>query len=280
MQFNNHSTPVLIATEVYTSQAPAIYKRFAGMIGDTAWKNRVAIIKQEIRGNRFLAEHLEQENKISMQLERLRTIFEKYGGMPSQEVNNRANYSALSFAAQVLSILDTAGPVFAQQFRKRVEGAFRNPNDMRALRLELSAATHFSQRGHQVRWPELAKDGSVDLYVEGLGPHGLEIECKSISADKGRKVSKREVLDFYGLLWPNLLPIRKELRVGLSAVLTVPTRLPTSHNERKGLAEKFALHILSGRNTTLENGTQIRVSEFDLSLLPPLPSALCKYYSP
>lgn len=273
MQFNDHSAPAFIATEVYTAQIPEIYLRFAKTIGDTNWKNRVAIIKQEIRGNLFLEEHLKQENTIAMQLERIRMLFEKYGGIPSAEINNHDNYSAASFATQILSILDTSSMALAEQFRSRVRGAFRNPNDMRALRLELSAATHFARRGRKVRWPELAKVGSVDLYIEDVGPNGLEIECKSISEDKGRKVPKREVLDFYGLLWPNLLSIRKGLRVGLSAVLTVPARLPTSHKARQELAKQFARHILTAQNTTLEDRTQIRIGEFDLSRLPPLPSA-------
>jgi hypothetical protein len=144
---------------------------------------------------------------------------------------------------------------------------------MRALRLELSAATHFARRGRKVKWPKLAKVGSIDLCIEDVGPLGLEIECKSISEDKGRKVSKREVLEFNGLLWPYLLSIRKELSIGLSAVLTLPTRLPTSYKARAELAKQFAHNILSRQNTNLQDGTQIRVSEFDLSRLLSLPSA-------
>lgn len=273
MQINNQSVPVRIATELHSVQIPEIYQRFAMTVDDSIWRKRVAIVNQEIRGNRFLAEYLKQENGVSMQLERLRVLFEKYGGRPLDEMNGYENYPAMKFAAQVLSILDTSPRSFAEQFKRRVQGAFRNPNDMRALRLELSAATHFVKRGHKVSWPSLAKVGSIDLYVEDIGPLGLEIECKSISEDSGRKIGKREVLDFYGLLWPSLLSIRQGLRVGLFAVLTLPARLPKSYSERKDLAKHFARHILNGRSVTLRDGTQIRVGEFDLSRLPQISDA-------
>lgn len=261
-----------IATEVYTAQIPEIYRRFAREIGDANWKNRVANIRQEIRGNRFLDEYLTQENAVPIQLERLRTLFEKYGGIPQEEINNHENYPALSFATQILSILENSSMPFSEQLRGRVRGAFKNPNDMRALRLELSAATHFSLRGLSIKWPELTKVGSVDLLIEDIGPSGLEVECKSISEDKGRKVTKREALDLYGLMWPQLQPIRKNLRVGLSAVLTMPARIPTLFKERKELACQFARHIFSGKSATLIDGTQIRINEFNLSRLPELPS--------
>jgi len=33
-------------------------------------------------------------------------------------------------------------------------------NDMRALRLELSVATHFARRGHRLQWPEMVVGGT------------------------------------------------------------------------------------------------------------------------
>jgi hypothetical protein len=114
----------------------------------------------------------------------------------------------------------------------------------------------------------LTQQGSVDLFIEDVGPQGLEVECKSISEDKGLKIHKREVLDFYGLLWPQLLSTRNGLNTGLSAVLTLPNRLPSDYKSRLDLAKQFGMHIFGGKNATLADGTQIRVSEFDLSRLP------------
>ncbi len=268
----------MLVTELHPAQIPGLYQRFAEVIGESHWKRRVAQIKQEIRGNRFLHEHLEQENAIAFQLEHLRTLFERFGGIPPHELNNRDSYPAMSFAGQVLSIIDSSSNDLAEQFRRRIHGALKNPDDMRALRLELTAATHFARRGRAISWPEMTGAGSFDMYIDDLGPQGLEIECKSISEDKGRKIHKREVLDFYGLLWPHLQPTRRMLRTGRSVVLTVPGRLPTAYNARQELAKQLATHIFSERSAVLPDRSEIRVREFDISRLPNIPSGSSSPY--
>jgi hypothetical protein len=130
-------------------------------------------------------------------------------------VNNEQLYPAASFAAQVLSFIDASPKPLAEQFRRRVHGAFKNPDDMRGLRLELMAATHFLRRGRQVSWPEMTGEGNFDLLVSDVGPDGLEVECKSISVDKGRRIHKRESLDF--------------LKVGLGGGISSHTRRQPNH---------------------------------------------------
>ena len=194
----------MLLTELSTARIPDVYQQFAAVIGDSHWRSRVGQIKQEIRGNRFLAQHLESENALAYQFEHLRELTAKFGRIPPWEANNHAIYPATSFAAQVLSIMEAAPRQFSGQLRRRVHGAFKNPDDMRGLRLELSAATHFARRARKLAWPEMTGEGTFDLLVQDVGPRGLEIECKAISEDKGRKIHKREVLDFYRLLLPHI----------------------------------------------------------------------------
>jgi hypothetical protein len=267
MKLNGDSQQVSIATEINTEHISEIYKRFALIVGESNWKKRVIDIKSEIKGNKFLRDHLYQENLIAVQFENLRALIAKFGGIPQSEINNQLNYPALGFSSQILSIIDSSSREFNEKFLGRVQGAFRNPTDMRALRLELSAATHFTRRSRKIHWPELTQQGSVDLFIEDVGPYGLEVECKSISEDKGRKIPKRAVLDFYGLLWPQLHPIRHGLSTGLSAVLTVPDRLPNDYKSRLELAKQFGTNICGGKNAIFGDGTQIRVSKFELSRL-------------
>ncbi|ODV02722.1 MAG: hypothetical protein ABT20_14935 [Rubrivivax sp. SCN 70-15] len=116
--------------------------------------------------------------------------------------------------------------------------------------------------------------GTFDLLVEDVGPDGLEVECKSIGEDKGRKVHKREALDFYGLLWPHLQPTIKGLQSGLSAVLTLQGRLPERHAQRVDLARGFARAIFAGKSTSLPDGSGVRISEFDPAVLGDIPNGV------
>ncbi|MBI3730579.1 MAG: hypothetical protein HY254_19895 [Burkholderiales bacterium] len=257
----------MLLTEVQTAHIPEIYEEFCSVIGENHWKKRVANLNQEIKGNRFLKDFLYQEYNIAYQLENLRELKEKFHYFPPQELNNRSNYAAVSFAAQSLSIIKAAPKDFSEKFKRRIHGAFKNPGDMRGLRLEIKAATHFTIRGLKISWPEMTGIDRFDLLVEGLGTRVLEIECKSISSDKGRKIHQREILDFYNLLMPELSIVKKSLSTGLAAVLTIPGRLPTQYKDRRELARRISSQILIAKNTTFIDGAHIRFSEFDLSML-------------
>jgi len=263
----------MLLTELHTAEIPGLYERFASVVGDGHWKQRVVTIKQEIKGNAFLREHLLRENAIAFQLDRLREMADKYGRVPNWEVNNQQLYPAASFAAQVMSFMDASPKPLAEQFRRRVHGALKNPNDMRGLRLEFAAATHFLRRGRAVSWPEMSREGTFDLLVSDAGPNGLEVECKSISGDKGRKIHTRESLDFFSLLHPHLKITTAGLSTGLSAAITVPGRLPTGYRDRQTLAKEVAAAIFQGQNAVLSNGCAVRLSEFDVSKLGDIPNA-------
>ncbi len=51
----------LLRTELDTAEIPEIYLRFADVIDEKHWKNRVSLLKSVIRGNRFLKDHLHAE---------------------------------------------------------------------------------------------------------------------------------------------------------------------------------------------------------------------------
>jgi hypothetical protein len=54
----------MLLTELSTARIPDVYQQFAAVIGDCPWRSRIGQLKQEIRGNRFLAQHLESENAL------------------------------------------------------------------------------------------------------------------------------------------------------------------------------------------------------------------------
>ena len=264
----------MLLTEMSTGEVPEVYRRFAEFVGEVHWRNRIRKIKEEIRGNRFLGEFLRHDNALAYQLDHLRELQVRYGSIPAWEVNNRQIYPSMSFAAQVLSLAQVAPQPLVEQLRRRVHDTFNKPEAMRALQLELSAATHFARRARKLTWPETTGGGTFDLLVDDVGPEGLEVECKSIGEDKGRKVHKREALDFYGLLWPHIQPTIKGLRTGLSAVLTLQGRLPERHAQRVDLAGSFARAIFAGKGTVLPDGSSVRISEFDPAVLGDIPNGV------
>lgn len=256
-----------VQVDLYTGDIPSVFERFSDLVGAQHWKKRVDLLKAEIRGNRMLREHLLEENEFAFSLQAATELTKKYGRLPVHQMDISALYPCMAFAAQILSIAESAAGPQRDQLVRRVHGALKNPDDLRGMRLELTAATHFLRRGLNVQWPEMAGGGTMDLVIQGLGQQGLEIECKSVSDDKGRKIHKREALEFLALVAPKLNVLGKGLKVGVAAVLTLEGRMPGSFMDRRKLAESVVRHVLSGASNCQLEGANLRIHEFDPVLL-------------
>ena len=77
----------------------------------------------------------------------------------------------------------------------------------------------------------LQRNLRFDLLVTDMGNDGVEVECKSVSDDKGRNIQRREALDFHHLMIREMAHIRRTLRIGLSVVLTC--RSPSAGEARQ-----------------------------------------------
>lgn len=257
----------MLKVELHTSEIPDLFARFKSVIGERYWLKRMASIKGDIRGHSFLVNYLADENAIAFALARCSNLVDRYGRIPMQEADNRNLYPAISLAAQVLSIMDHSSSKEAEKLVQRMRGAFKNPDDMRAIQLEVMAATHFVRRGHSISWPEMEGLGTFDLLVKDLGTNGLEIECKSISENKGRKIHRREALEFHHLVKPGLQAFSRDLQTGVSVVLTLSGRLPVLYKQKQALAKRVIGAVLASQNMVLDDSSDIRISEFNMSNL-------------
>lgn len=250
-----------------TAEVPAIYRRLATAIGAEHWQDAVARQEEAIRSNHFLSHYLRSEYAIAYQLDRLRQQVAAVGTVPNRTCNDPSIFPSLAFAAQVLGVLERSTAKQARAFVRRVQTAFGNAEHMHGLRLELQAATHFARRGQRVTWHRVNNGGTFDLLVEDLGPTGLEVECKSISENKGRRIHRRSALDFWGELWKDVAGVTQNLRSGLAIVLTVPNRLSVDAGERAGLAREVVARIVAGSGATLGGGAEVRIEPFDPALI-------------
>lgn len=257
----------MLKVELHTNEIPDLFVRFKDVIDERYWLKRITSIKEEIRGHSLLADFLSNVNAIAIALTRCSNLVHRYGRIPMQEAKNRDLYPAMSLAAQVLSIMDHSSKIEATKLVQRMRGAFKNPDDMRAIQLEIMAATHFVLRGHSISWPEMEGLGRFDLLVNDLGTNGLEVECKSISEDKGRKIHRREAFEFHHLVKPGLQALSRKLQSGISVVLTLPERLPVMYKQKQDLAKRVINAVIASQNMVLDDGSDIRVSEFDMKPL-------------
>ena len=253
-------------TELDTSQIPDVYRRFADAMDENHWIKRGQQLLESSKRNTLLREYLWRENNVVFQLGRLRELCRSATYVPARSISSL--YPAACLAHQLLSMMKTQDHATALKLRQRFYGAIKKPDSMRGLQLELAAATHFTSIGKRISWPETTGLGTFDLLVEGDSHPPLEVECKSIGQDKGRKLHAQEVIDFLGLVRPRLRELLQSFTGGLAVVLTIPDRFPNKYKERVALAKLLAQAILSGKDCQLEAGATVRLSDFDPGVFP------------
>lgn len=93
----------MIATDLYIEEIPMIYAEFESLIGQAHWQRRVKKLETDFANKPFLKEFIVEENSLAYKLHDC----EKYarGGWRIDQTHARGVYSAISFAAQTLSIV-------------------------------------------------------------------------------------------------------------------------------------------------------------------------------
>jgi hypothetical protein len=259
-----------LPTEFHTRDLPTVFANFRKAIGERHWVKRSAAVRADMRGHKYLQDLLERENDVAIALARCSEMVKQYGDIPLERTDDRSLYPAFQLATQTMALIDQASPKYAKALTRRIHGAFKNPDDMRALQFELSVATHFTRRGLHVQWPEMTGVGTFDLLVDGLDTQPLEVECKSISDDKGRRVHRREALEALNHLRLSVETAAHNLLSGLAVVVTLRDRLPTAFKARQELLNEIARAILVGVDLEIGHDAEVRIRDFDIAKYPDL----------
>lgn len=259
----------MLQTEVDTQYLPETFERFAALVPPHHAKQQSEYVANQLKRNPLLQDWLAEEYDTALALDECFSVRNQRGQLRLSGAELHRLYSAITVVTQTVSVVDAVAASEKSKFVKRVHDAIKNTVAMRALRLELVVATHFLRRGVRVTWPEVEGTGRFDLLLTSLGPIGLEVECKAISRDKGRKIHRRDAQEFNKQIFPQVNSIGQRLEVGLSVVVTIPGNLPTSVENRKHLGEAVTRQILIGQSSVLADGTEIRIEQFDVGRLMP-----------
>jgi hypothetical protein len=256
-------TSLNLSTEIHSNDFPAVFNRFEQIVGSNIWHRRVTKIREEARGNQYLRNYLQYENRVAFVLEAYSKHKASYGAPPSIFIQDAAQYETVAFAAQTVTFMQAAEPKVAQAFRARVRGAFNNPPDLRGLALEMLIAMHLQRQGALIKLPT---DGTYDWLAEQDGL-SIEVECKSLSNDKGRPIHHRESLDLFHLARKAIGKIADGVTGGLLVDVRLPGKLPGAYKVRRDICTEIRQAALSGAGHTSDL-TTVSLHSFALGELP------------
>jgi len=254
---------VQVGVEVGSRDFPALFERFETAIGSKLWHKRAKGIRSEIKGNPYLTEWLQRENRIVLALDAFSTFKQQYGTTPRIEIQDTQQYETVSFVTQCSGLLSSLDRTGAKALTGRVRGTINNPADLRALAFECHVATHLQRVNSTLHAPD---GGTYDWLVSREGLH-FEVECKSISNDKGRPVHLRDALATNHLIKKSLGRVLQRFSEGLLVRVRVPGRFPADHKAQSEIATVVKRAILSGKDMR-ESIANVSLQHFAAALVP------------
>ncbi|QAY83360.1 hypothetical protein [Pseudomonas arsenicoxydans] len=190
-------------TDLRDHEFPELYRRFLTLFPDKPWLKRVANLQHQVNENPISKFWLWQVNVVAYGL----AAFDTHGLEQVEIESWDAVKQAMIFICQILDIHDTAPPDNARMFRGRIRGAISNPDDMRGIRFELGMATHLFRQGCSITWTDEHRgDETFDFLADVPGVGSVEVECKTLSADKGEPIARDIAYAFINRLFPKIEP--------------------------------------------------------------------------
>lgn len=207
--------------------------QFIELIGRHRWDRQVQIYNTEAKTSPFLWKVVADYHWLEVCLGFQQGSLQRTGSVLSEEFSE-LDIVALTFAASVVRIHERLYPAEQRQTVGRLRDSLKSSSGFAPIFLEVMTAVQMIKWGYDVSFPDLDGSGSHDLSFEKDGVRG-EIECKSLTADAGRQVHRRD-------FWRLMELVRQSLEAAVTrertvVVVTMEGRLLPKEAELRRIAE-------------------------------------------
>ena len=231
------------------------FRRFFKNTGQTIWEAKISKIESlPVLGYpspNFYRNHLAARNPLTTGIAEYLKL-DMQGKMLRKHATDQL--MKICWYLKVCNALFYAHPELSQHLR----AILIDDSAVRSFLFELDIATHFFRLGLDVRFTDLEGREQFDLLISD-GQSELEVECKTKSADAGRRVTREKfdlLCDVLGASW--------SAKESVAVLLTCKGQL----NGSQAFFQKLAATIQRSRSDQEDRG-QCEGVAFELKILSP-----------
>ncbi|RUU14166.1 hypothetical protein EOD23_01940 [Mesorhizobium sp. USDA-HM6] len=229
--------------------------RFIDLVGRDRWFKRLDQLDADQRRSFFSWKIVADYHWLEMAIGFQADVLEKEGRL-LPELTDRLNLAALNFAAVAVEVHSRLTPAGKLVLHGRLRDAIKAETGFASLYLELDLAQRLMDHGYDVQFPDLEGQDRFDL-IFSRGAFVAEVECKSLSADAGRQIHRK---DFYRFM-DNIAPVltkHAELRRPEVLIISLASRLPSNITQQAELLQATA-SILQDQSPSIVEGSGFRL---------------------
>ncbi len=251
-----------ILPELESRQFTRHFHKFISITGWQPWKRRLDWLKEQVRGNAAMAHYLVDRFELELALSDIYKRRKSTGKYVIKE-QIAAEYRFFSIAymlPQVYGRLNSRG-------QNRIKGmlldALKSDYGLGPLAYEINVATHLMTLGFDVEFSDLEDNSNYDFLATN-GDVCMEVECKFVSADVGKKIHRKRLFQFGGSLEPKLRQFLGSSDTGLLIRLTLPDRLHGNEQQHMELSSLVCSAIAEKKMSHTSGMNRVEMQEFDL----------------
>ena len=240
--------------------------RLVSITGWKPWEKRVAWLREQVRVNPTMPYFVEERFGLELAFARVRQHYDKTGRYtwPPKSAEQVRLYSFLAMIVRCHQRLRSEG-------KKRLSGmlvdALKGEYGLASLAFEMKVVAHLMARGFDVEFHDIEEGGGFDFLASNDDVE-IEIECKFVSGDIGRKIHLKRMHQLGTVLLPEMTKALDQLDGGRLFRILIPNRLGGTDEQHDEIR-----HLLSQAITDPKTGTstmpyEISVMEFPVEDSP------------
>ena len=175
---------------------------FFRLVDRDRWYRRVEQLNADRESSPYLWKIVSDYHWLEMAVSHQADILAKEGRLLPDRVDTLA-LVALQFAGAIVEINARLPEGAQRQLEGRLRDGLKAESGFAALYLEVDLALRLMAEGYEVRFPDLEGSANYDIEFSRNGFVG-EVECKSLSADAGRNIHRKDFYRFLQALSPQL----------------------------------------------------------------------------
>ncbi len=180
-----------------------------------------------------------------------------------EEIKTNEEYKAVSFAAMIVRVHKKLNPRHQRELEGKLRGYLNEDTGYAPLAFEMFVLQNLMVRDFDVSLVDLEGIENFDFLASKDGID-IEIECKHISADIGRKIPTAHFETFCNKIKTILDEYKDDNSLGTIIKIIIPDRLEKSDHQLNSLKERLEQFLKSSRSSVDFDGYRIEKISFDL----------------
>lgn len=235
--------------------------RFLRLVGKERWFERVDQLDTDQQKSPFLWKIVKDYHWLELAISFQSDVLAKEGHL-RLELCDAPILAALNFAATTVEVHSRLSRVGQRNLEGRLRDGLKAETGYSSLYLELDLAQRLMDAGYDVNFADLEATAQFDLRFD-RGKFTGEVECKSLSADAGRQIHRKDFYRFMEALSPVLME-QQALRRPEVLLITLERRLSSSISDQAELRAATRT-MLEDRGQTILAGDGFELERRDFN---------------